>query len=455
MSRPPVIEVDLDELAARQIDEGASHHVIAAHWLTTRSANAAARPVGAEDKIWEWCGRTGLWHPRPLESLEVEIGRAYQLKLCRRRTDYAAIARHIYNMTADPRFFDEAPVGLATPAGFYRVDGSAIVCEQLTPEHRQRFAVDIVPDVGAQSPWFNDYLDATFWNAEVEIMREQQTLLQEIIGAIVVGILPGFEKVVLLKGKGGSGKSTLLRIISSLIPAQFVTAVSPFRWSDDYQVAKLAGKRLNLVGELPGDKFIPADSFKTITGRDMVTGRHPYGRPFDFTPNTAHLFNSNHYINTRDHSSAFWRRWLVLLFENAVPLEDQDRHLDRRIIGDELPAVLGWALEGAARVLQRGGFSASRKSDEGIEGWRLKTDAVAEFIRDPEAVVLVPAASTERPAVYAAFRDWCTANERKPMGKPVFYDRLEGLGVRLKRVDGYDYVEGLRLVAGAGGRLLS
>lgn len=439
----PVIEVpiDFDAAAAKQLAPNSTHHAIAVHWLGLRPAPGY---VGVEGKLWSYS--EGLYRPVPMDQVEVAIGKLYDVKLCRRKSDYAAIARHAYDLVGDPRFFEDGPVGLATPAGFWEVDAQRIVCRELTPDLRQRFAVPIVPDARAPSPLFDAFLDMTFRADDSAHTLEQQALLQEIVGSTIVGLLPAFEKVVLLKGEGESGKSTLLRILRALIPPQFVTSVSPFRWADDYQVATLAGKKLNVVGELPGDKFMPADAFKTITGRDMVTGRFPYGRPFEFTPHVSHYFNSNHYINTRDHTSAFWRRWLVLLFENPVPRDQQDRDLDQKILGAELPAVLAWALEGAQRVL-RHGFTRSEKAEAAMAQWRLKTDAVSEFVHDPAAIALDASASTERTAVFHAFTTWCTDSQRKPMGKALFYERLESLGYRLKRVHGKDFVDGLALAS--------
>lgn len=426
------------------LDADATHHEIAAHWLAS-CGQGAPQPVGCEGHIWQFDDNDGLWRRLPLERVEVELGRAYShIKLCRRKSDYAQIARHAYSIANDPGFFDQAPAGFASPAGFHHLSGDAIVCEPLKPHMRQRFAVDVAPrDIA--SPVWDEFLDVTFASQDIDAALAQLSLAQEVFGAAVAGLLHPFERAVFLIGPGGTGKSTFLRILEAIVPREFICAVSPFKWDDEYHVAAMAGKRLNLVGELPGDKPIPAHAFKLVTGRDRMTGRLPYGRPFDFRPTAGHVLNSNHFIATRDHDSGFWRRWVVLGFDNPVPESERDNDLDRRVIERELPAVLHWALEGAARVVRNRGFTDSPRGRDLVERWRRATDAVAEFLQDDDAIELNSEADVSRVDLYSSFRDWAKENGRKVMGRSQFFSRVEHLGYRAKKVRGLRMFEGIRI----------
>ncbi|MEW8646351.1 MAG: phage/plasmid primase, P4 family [Candidatus Thiodiazotropha endolucinida] len=427
---------------APPIAEDATHYDLASHYINSLGK---PKPVADENHIWLPDTSTGLWKCRTLASLQAEIGSNYTVKYCKRLSDYRAVAQLTYDLCYDPHFFIAAPIGLAVDGEFYQVKDQQIDCVPLTPELRQRFAVNVRPEEDNPT-LFLAFLESTFAHVNRDVQDQQIKLLQEVVGAVLCGIAYKFEVVVLLIGPGGAGKSTLLRIIEALIPREYVCAISPFAWGNEYYRASLAGKRMNLVGELPGDKQIPADQFKQVTGRDRVTGRYPHGRPFDFQPTAAHLFNSNHFPNTRDQSSGFWRRWLCLGFDNPVKEDQREKDLDRSIIQHELPVIVHWALEGAARVVAQDGFSKSQRSDQLIDEWRQKSDAVAEFIHDTEAVTIDLTHDTPRTEVYESFKQWCRDVQRRPMSKAVFYARLEGLGFRLKRKHGYDYVEGLRLL---------
>lgn len=432
-----VVPIELPALEA-----SATHHQIAEHWLAQQQSPGL---VACEAAFWRFDDGTRLWGRLPLERVEIELGARYSAqKSCRRKSDYAQIAAHAYNVALQPAFFESALPGLAAPDGFHCIVDDALACEPLTPELRQRFALQVVP-TRVPSPVWDGFLGASFSHPDVTVAVSQEKLAQEVFGAAITGLLHSHEKAAFLIGPGGSGKSTFLRVLEELMPPEVVCAVSPFKWDDEYHIAAMAGKRLNLVGELPGDKAIPAHAFKLVTGRDRVTGRWPHGRPFDFRPLLGHIFNGNAFIPTRDHSSGFWRRWLVLGFDNPVPEHERDKDIDRRIIDGELEAVLWWALQGAERVARNDGFTHSLRADELLDRWRTATDAVAEFLRDEEAVQVAEDANVERTDLYAAFRDWARESGRKAMGRSPFYVRVEQLGYRAKKVQGVRMFEGLRL----------
>jgi putative DNA primase/helicase len=111
------------------------------------------------------------------------------------------------------------------------------------------------------------------------------------------------------------------------------------------------------VGELPENVAIPAAIFKSVIGGDLITGRHPTHRPITFKNEAAHVFMSNHLINSRDQSEAFFARWVIVEFPNSrlrsgLPI---DPMIASRIIESETPGIAHWALQGAARMLVKNG----------------------------------------------------------------------------------------------------
>ena len=189
----------------------------------------------------------------------------------------------------------------------------------------------------------------------------------------------------MLLGVGSSGKSVLLNILGALFPPEFVTSISPHDWDNEYYKASLANSVLNIVPELDATKAIPAADFKAISAGDSITGRDPCGKPFPFRPTSSHWFNANSFINTRDHTSAFFRRWQIIHFANRVSDAEQDIHLADKIIASELGAIVMWALEGAVRVKAQNGFTQSLIHEEKMNEWQTRTNNVMSFLFDCEA----------------------------------------------------------------------
>lgn len=419
------------------------------------------QPVGVEGRIYT-LGSDGVWRGRHADEYEVRVGEKFSgLPHCTRRSDYTSIAKHAYAIAGQGHegFFADAPGGLACPDGtFFRLqpDGE-LVREALTADHRQRFVISTTP-ADVPTPMFDRLLDQTFASEIPGECEAQIALLQEIMGAIAMGLMAKHEKVAKFYGPGRAGKGTVLKIIEELVPANWRTAVSPFCWDSEYYIAFLAGARLNVVGELPDDRPIPAADFKTVTGRDLLTGRDPGGRPFTFRNEAAHVFNTNYLISTRDHSDAFFSRWLLVVFRNSrLGAGDGsiDADLAKKIISTELPGVLWWALKGAQRLVKRGYFQATRSHAEMMDKWRRRTDTVLEFLHDPESCSLdASAPPVRRRDLYERYAAWCIDSGRKPMGKQKVFELLDSpavsaLGVRVRRDSVQrEVVDGLRLHAG-------
>jgi putative DNA primase/helicase len=294
---------------------------------------------------------------------------------------------------------------------------------------------------------FLAFLHDTFKSENPDEEAQQITLLQEIIGTIILGIMARYQKAALFYDPfGRAGKGTMERIIRSLVPKELISAASPFKWDQEYYIAKLAGKRLNSVGELEASKPIPSAAFKTVTGGDLLTGRRIMRDPFTFINEAAHLFMSNHLIATTDYSAAFFARWLIIHFPNSRLKSDLsiDPDLADRIIQNELAGIAYWAIEGAKRLLENGKFSSSKVHDRLMEKWRLAANSLLEFVS--EECVLNSDLHERRAEFYQRYKEWCAENGRKPFAKGKAKELLEhniGLGIRHTKLNGNEIFRGV------------
>jgi len=413
------------------------------------------RPVGYQGSLYVVNPSTGLWESKSVDVLVRIVAEKHDAQEhCSRSSDYRAISEHAISLVSDDSFFADAPNGLACPGGFYQIQGNEITLVPMKPDHRQRVMLDFTP-AKMPIPLFDKFLHETFQSSHEGEKEEQICLLQEIAGGIMLGILYKFQTAVLFyEPFGRAGKGTTEKQIRCLVPKEFISAISPFRWHQDYHVATLAGKRLNVVGELPEHEPIPASAFKSVIGCDLITGRHPTHRPITFCNEAAHLFMSNHLITTKDQSEAFFARWKIVEFPNSrlrsgLPL---DENLAQRIIDNELPGIAYWALEGAARLLKNGKLSASSAHDRIMAKWRRSTNTLEEFIH--EMCILAPDHIYRRSDFYQDYTHWCADNGRKPFSKGRIKELLEhniGMGIRLVELNGYETFRGIGKVVSNSG----
>lgn len=437
------VKTRVEELSTAQTHHGYAKNILA-HLI-----HEGWRPVGHQGQLYVLESATQLWLVHSTSALVRTVAELHDgMDNCQRSSDYRAVAEHAISLANDADYFSSAPTGVACPGGFYQIVGDAVTLVPLTADHRQRVMLEVTP-AQKPTPTFDAFLHDTFKSEHDGEEAQQLSLVQEIAGAIMLGIMPRYQKAVLFyEPFGRAGKGTLERVLRALVPRAFVTAISPFKWSQDYHVATLAGARLNVVGELPENEAIPASSFKTVLGGDLITGRHPTHRPITFTNEAAHLFMSNHLITTKDQSEAFFSRWLIVDFPNSrlrtgLPL---DPGLAERIVGNELPGIAYWALQGAMRLIHNGKFSASAAHDRLLAKWRRSTSSLDEFIY--ECCDLCPDYQVRRAGFYAEYSKWCGETGRKPFSKSRVKELLEhnlGMGVRLAEVNGYEIFRGLKL----------
>lgn len=429
--------------------DSATHHTIA---LSVRAhlAHADHEPVFANGAFFV-PSKSGLWEAMSHERMQVLVAELHGgKKLCRKHSDFKQIVEHLAALCAAEGFFNEAALGVASPDGLHRLtDDGHVECVPLSLAHRQTFRLPHAPDYEAEAPLFDAVLAQAFEGDDAEA---QTDLFWRAFGASLLGLLAMLQLVMLLLGRERSGKSLVQRVLERAFPVEAICAVSPASWGNEYYVAALAGKRINVVGELSDEAPIPAAAFKNVTGQNLVACRHPTHRPFTERIHAAHWFASNVLPPTTDRTEAFYRRWRVLRFANTVPAERVDPGLFDKIVATEMPAILASALLGAERVAQSGGLPTTSAHAAVLDRWRLAANPLQQFLTDTEWVEIDPdAAEHTTPAVYEAYRRWsASCGFRNPFGRNHFLELLDATGaargVTLKRSGTKNVVAGLRLV---------
>jgi putative DNA primase/helicase len=120
---------------------------------------------------------------------------------------------------------------------------------------------------------------------------------------------------------------------------------------------KLVGKLLNTSDELGTAEAIASDRFKAIITGEPSTGRDVYRPAIDFRPQAQHVFACNQlpaFHGGMDRGVI--RRLMPIVFNRTIPEEERIPNIGQRIVAEELDLVLAWAVQGAARLLERGHF---------------------------------------------------------------------------------------------------
>lgn len=443
--------------------ERGDHLEVAQHLL--RSLAPTPQELATDEgAMYRYDGPSGLWREldkstlacavHPFAGRKILHGDREKILKVNSGTVDGAIeqAQHI---TRRVDFFASAPLGLAFSDGFVHATPDGLEWAEHAPEHRARvgYTHTRAACLSQPCPRWLEFLRQV-WPAETkdaegrELSEEAALasacdqeakilLLQQFLGACLVGVATRYQLCLVMVGEGSNGKSTLIKVAEALFPAGTVAHVAPQDMGDEYRLALLAGKRFNTVGELPTSEIMASERFKAIVAGDEVTARQIRQEPITFQPRAGHMYAANKLPPVADMSHGFWSRFVVLRFAQTFQRGANARELWAEMVEAEGPAIIGWMLEGAASVLAARGYTLPPSSKAEIEAWRKKADSVSSFL---DECCELPGPEDKRDdfwtsgsILFGAYSKWTDESKLRGVSKQTFAERMAGLGYPMKR----------------------
>lgn len=353
-------------------------------------AETSAPLVNSEGTFWGY--NSTHWEEIPESALRKKIhkldgthyGKNSVLRISRSFID--GVISEMAAMADVPNFFEAREQGVNLRNGFVKISASGkISLEPHSAEHRQRFLIsqewrpDLceVPDGLLQTLLFG-----SFGKDDVGSHR----LILEIMGAAISGIntgLPNPKAFVFHGPSAANGKSTIQAVMRQLLPRHVVACIAPADLGEPQFLATLAGCQVNLSDELSSAKAIATDRFKaTVTG-DPVQAKAIYKVPFTFTPRALHVFSANHLPSfSGGVDNGIVRRIVVIPFNRSIPEAERIPNLAAKIIECEGDVLISLALQAAADVVARGGYTIPSKCEAATAQWFRDADPVAQWLED-------------------------------------------------------------------------
>lgn len=338
------------------------------------------------------------------------------------------------HFAARPGFFDGATRGVCFADCFVTARSGEVLCLPLSPDHRALHFIPVPYEMDAsRTRWVAMLREVFRREREDGSLDHEDTegcicLLQEFIGASIVGLATSLASCLILVGPGNDGKSKVLSVLRALFPASALCALPPQDWGQRFRTAELAGKRLNVVSELPERDILDAERFKAVVAGDPITAERKNRDPFMIHPEAGHLFATNGLPPTKDQSKGFWRRFKVIPCNRQFSADEEVKDYDRLVIAEELAGVAAWAMEGAARVQAQERYTTPPSSEEAHAEWRHDTDQVRQWreeccFDDPQGTH-----NEGIDVLYAAYRAWCAESGHPPLARNTLGNRLKALG---------------------------
>lgn len=315
-------------------------------------------------------------------------GEPSRVKLSKSRVD--SVLNEFAAKVEQPSFFENVAVGINCASGFIRFDRHGL--PELVahdPDHRCRHTLPgrWSPGTGGLPPdgsLLGRLLDGVFRGDDDAVAKVD--LLAEIVGAAALGYATRLRqpRAVILKGETAeNGKSQVLDLARGLLPPSAICSVTAGRMGDERHIIGLVGKLLNASDELSSADAIASETFKAVVTGEPVQGRDVYKSRVEFRPVAQHLFAANNlpgFAGGMDRGVQ--RRLLVIQFNRVIPTEERIEAIGRRIADEESDLLLGWAVRGAARLIQHRDFSIPASSKAALNDWLYGADPVLAWLAE-------------------------------------------------------------------------
>ncbi len=241
---------------------------------------------------------------------------------------------------------------------------------------------DFDPNVSYEGTTFRGFM------REVVPDEKQLKTLQEFTGYLFArGELP-YQKAMMLVGEPAAGKGSFLRVVQTMLGDENIMNASLQQLTgSQFSAYRLENKLANIYPDLSG-KGLDASEVKTLTGDDNREVEQKYNDPKDIRVTAKLMFAMNETPPLENDDDAFYRRLLFAEFPNRHTdnpndgYPDIDQSIEDKIKGEEIQAVINWALDGYDRLTEQGRFTGTLSTDEARTFWHINGDPVSQFIQD-------------------------------------------------------------------------
>jgi putative DNA primase/helicase len=267
-----------------------------------------------------------------------------------------------------------------------------------------------------QVPWsYRPAAVCPLWLAWLEEMLPAQDVrdqMQEIFGyALTTSI--NYHKFFFFYGDGGTGKSTCVEVLTRLVGEQNTVSIQLQDLDNPFQRAQLVGKRLYLAKELTKDSLKHIGLVKAITSGDPIPVEKKHKDGYSYRPQGRFIMESNVRPTIGDTSEGFFRRLCQVTFSNIIPEERKDYSLLNKL-ELEMDGIFMWALDGLARLIERGRFVETVDSADASALIAKHRASVKAFVETCTVDVEDQRQLIAGEELFEEYKEWCAWEHVRP-----------------------------------------
>lgn len=181
-------------------------------------------------------------------------------------------------------------------------------------------------------------------------------------------------------GAGSNGKSCFLRLIENFIGVENVCATElDTLLNSRFELAKLHKKLVCIMGETNFSEINRTSIIKKLTGQDSLGFEYKNKTPFEDKNYAKIIIATNNLPSTTDKTEGFYRRWLIIDFNNKFT---EEKDILKEIPLAEYQSLSTKAVMLLNDLLKRRSFTNEGSVEERMKRYEEKSNPFDKFWKD-------------------------------------------------------------------------
>ena len=236
-----------------------------------------------------------------------------------------------------------------------------------------------------KNTWFWTFLKNSFTVNDEFRKEDFETVLEIMASFLIRGNID--DKAFLFLGQSGkNGKSTLMKYLETMIGTNNVSHTPLQDLAHDQNfLAELQDKVANMFGDIESDELKHSGKLKELVTDGKITVRKLYQKPFELIPKVKLLFSCNLFPKVKDQSNAWFRRWIIVIWErNFANDKDSIPNLREILCEDkeEMNLVFSNLIPIARKLLKNKKFTYTKKEEDVKKLWLENSNPLEAWIRE-------------------------------------------------------------------------
>ncbi len=333
----------------------------------------------------------------------IRINRVYNLLMC----EYSIVVKE-EDLNAFPAHWVNFKNGMYDPV--------ADILHEHKPEYRAMNQIphDYVVPEQEKKLTFCKFLESRLEPDDCKMLYEFM--------ATCMNVDMRFQKFMYIVGTGNAGKSKTLNYINQVIGSENVSHIDPQNLGRRFQNVFLMQMLLNCVSDISNKPIEDAKLIKQLTGEDTIQGEYKGGDVIYFHNTSSMIFTANQIPKVSgEDSNGYYRRLLIVRMNNGERIPNLVKK-----ITDEIPQFIYFLTRRLRDVYMRGTIFESDSSKREVEGIRITSDSVQEFVDMciTESIGMRP----RKIDVFNYYEKYCQAEKLDSIGRNSFYESMTAKG---------------------------